>query len=123
MKKFLIIALAAFSLTACAQLSDIKNNINSTLSLNNLDTIEASYGAALSVAVSYRRLCQQKAINKSCWRVIEMLQPYQAKAQAAVVTLRNYIKNNPTSDYTSLAELAKDSIDIFKTKQQQNGVN
>lgn len=123
MKKFLIIALAAFSLVACAQLSDLKHNVDATLSLNNLDAIEASYGAALSVAVGYRRLCQQKAINKSCWKVIAMLQPYQAKAQAAVVTLRNYIKNNPTSDYSSLAQLAKDSIDIFRTQQQQSGVN
>lgn len=128
MKKFLIIALAAASLSlgACQTTIDPTNllttSVKNPIGLKQLDVVQNSYGAALSVAVSYGRACKAKIINKNCWNVIEELQPYQKKAQISVVTLRNFVKKNPTVDATGLYNTAMQTIAEFKAAQQTNGV-
>lgn len=126
MKRILIIAAFAFNLSACASLDSvtqvIRTTVQTAISPNTFDTVEAGYGATLSAAGAYRSLCERKVINKSCWQIIALLQPYELKAYNAYTVLKNYVKNNPNGDASSLINLAMDTINTFKSVQIQNGV-
>lgn len=133
MKKLVAILAVGLLLTGCAGFQQfvgtveadaalVKSRIAQTFTPDNLDTIEDSYGAIMAVAVAYRNLCQSKVINKSCWITIAKIQPYQLKAQNAVVTLRKFIAANPNLDASSFIQIARASINAFNTYQTSLGV-
>lgn len=122
MKKILI-CLLALQLSACAGLqNNIQSTIQTVVSPDTLDTIEAAYGSTLAVALSYRNLCERKVINKSCWITIAKLQPYESKAYNAFIVLKSFVRNNPNTDAVAYYQLAKDAIALFKTTSVQLGV-
>lgn len=123
MKKILLVLALALSLPACTQLQNLETAVKTTITPDNLNTLEAAYGSALSVAVGYRNLCKNKIISKSCWTVIAMLQPYENKAYGSIVALRQFLKNNPTLDASTFISDAKTAIATFKSVQTLNGVN
>lgn len=124
--KLLAIGLLAFQLSACATVSNIADKVVGTVQTivtpNNLDTVEAAYGSALAIAIGYRNLCERKVINKSCWNIIAKVQPYEAKAYNAVIVLRRFVMDNPTLDASSFYQIANDAISSFKSIQIQLGV-
>lgn len=121
MKKFLILALV-LNLGACAQVQKFKDEIVATVTPTNINKVQDAYGAALALAVGYRDLCQRKVIDKSCWNVIAMLQPYENKAYNAVTAARNFVTANPNLDATSLLNAALSEISALRTAEANNGV-
>jgi hypothetical protein len=118
MKKLLIVIGLSLSLASCAGLqnfvSKVETGIHNIVTVENIDTLEAVYGSLLAQAVAYYDLCEKKIINKSCWVIIAKAQPYQLKAQKAMLTLRAFVKNNPNADATSLIKLVKSTILAFQ---------
>lgn len=98
----------ALALTACA-------SIPNPFTAPTLAAVESSYGAALAVAVNYRDACAQRLIPSSCRTVVPVVQVYGARAQSAVLVARNFVKNNPTLDATSILSTAQDAIEMFKS--------
>jgi hypothetical protein len=127
MKRIIAAILVSLSLVACANinstLTEIKQTVAKTVTVDNLDTLQASYGLALTAVVNYRRLCTSKVINKSCWAIIAKMQPYEDKAYKSLVALRNFIKNNPDMDNTSFIQLSKSAINEFKNIIVKEGIN
>lgn len=122
---YIALILTAFLITGCANspFKDIETTLSKVVSGDTVDTIQLAYGSALAIAVSYRRTCEQKLINKSCWTIIAKLQPYEAKAYQSVISLRNFVRNNPQANAYSYIQLAKENISIFTSQQTLNGVN
>ena len=116
MKKILAVVALSLFITACA-------SIPNPVSKPTLASVESSYGAALSIAVGYRDACAKRQIPPSCRPIVFQLQAYGRKAQAAIVSARNFVKNNPTLDVTSALLAAKTAVDDFKAVQTRNGVN
>ena len=125
MKKIFALVITAFLISGCAgnsTLDTLKTTFQSITSQDTVENIQLAYGTVLSVAVGYRDTCERRVINKSCWKVIARLQPYEAKAYQSVNTLRIFVKNNPNANASAYYQLAKDAISIFSTQQALNGV-
>lgn len=124
MKKLLIAIALTVSLAGCATnpYTQIETKIAQVVTPDNYDTISAAYGAALAVAVGYRNLCERKVINKSCWKTIEKLQPYELKAYNAYIVLRDYVRKYPNADASNLIATARSLINAFTSQQTALGV-
>ncbi len=117
MKRFLVAALIALSLGACAT---VKNPITSS----QLATIESSYGVVLSGAVAYRNRprCTKMAlesVSNICARrsIVLRMQAADRTAQVALGRARAFVTNNPTLDASSLLQAAQDAVSIFAAIQ------
>lgn len=94
--RFFVIALTALALAGCAS---FKNPVTLTTQYD----IEAGYLTAENIAVAYRNLPLCKtgttpSFTNICARrsLVVRIQVAAAKAQAAILTLRAFTKNNPT---------------------------
>lgn len=128
MRKILIVFLA-LQLTACAAnqtlqsaVDGFKSTVNTVVNPDNFDTISAAYGSALASAVTYRNLCERKVIDKSCWKTISLMQPYENKIYNAYKVLQKFVRNNPNADASQYISLTRDAINSFTSIQTQNGV-
>lgn len=108
MKKVLLALVLSFALTACGTISN-------PFTAPTLAAVEESYGVALALSVSYHDDCAKRLIPPSCRTVVPVMQAYGARAQAAVLMARSFVKNNPTLDATSILTLATDAISKFKS--------
>lgn len=116
MKKLIVAVVLALALTACAS---VKNPFDTP----KLATVEASYGAALSLAVGYRDACAQRLIPPDCRPIVKQIQAYGLRAQNAVVYARSFVRNNPTIDATDAIRVAQDAVTALKDYQVKAGVN
>jgi hypothetical protein len=96
MHKLFVSMLFALALAGCA-------TFNNPVSLTTQYDIEAGYLAAENIALVYMALplCRTgtvSTLSSPCGRrsIDVQIQKTGAKAQAAVVALRNFTKNNPT---------------------------
>lgn len=114
------------AVTGCTTLQQsyqaVQTTVQQAVTPDNFDTVTSLYGSTLAIAVSYRRLCAAKVIHKSCWNVIEKLQPYEAKTYAAYSELRRFVRSNPTVDASNLIRITRDTIIAFRDAQIANGV-
>lgn len=117
-RKLLLSLTLALFVSGCA----LTQSFNNPIGTSQLDTIQNTYGAALSLALAYGRLCKDKIIHKSCWNVIEQVQPYQGKAHIAIKNLRKFVKDNPTVDATVIFNTTRQVVQEFKDVLDQNGV-
>ena len=117
MRKLLLPMLLALTVSGCALFKDIANPITQS----RLDTINASWGAALAIAANYRDACAQRLIPASCRTVVPKLQNSAIVAQAAV-NRANQASLSPTTNAAQLLELASDAINDFKVLQMTYGV-
>ncbi len=116
MKKLIVIALA-ISLGGCALFQNFAN----PLTRSRLDTINASWGAALAIAANYHDACAQRLIPPSCRPIVVRLQAAAIPAQAAVKRA-NAASITATTNAAQLIELASDAINDFKVLQMTYGV-
>lgn len=127
MKKILVSIIALSLLTGCAKLKEdwesVKSNVSSIVTPDNFDSVTIAMGTAESAGFSYRDLCERKIINKKCWAMIAMLQPYENKAYISYTTLKKFVKANPTADASTFIREARDAITSLRNMQTQNGVN
>lgn len=123
--KLVIIALA-LNLTACAQLQQVtdgfKKTVSAVVSPDNFDTITIAYAGVSAAGNTYYSLCERKTINKSCWKIIAKLQPYEDQAFKSYMALNTFVKSNPSADASSFIQLARNAIDVLQGIQLQNGV-
>lgn len=117
------IILSAFLIAGCAA---IQNPVNTT----QLAQVEASYGVALSIAVGYRSLPLCRTGTRASYQnvcaqrsVILKLQAADRNAQAALLTARSFVHNNPTVSAFTILQTAQDAISNFRAVEAQNGVN
>lgn len=96
-----------FTLAACAS---IPNPFNKP----TLAAVEASYGAALSLAVGYRDACALRRIPPDCRLIVPRVQKYGAVAQAEMLVARRFVKDNPTIDATTVLITAQDAVTALK---------
>ena len=123
MKRILPVLLLAFALAACASLPNPFTVISNPFDTPTLAKVETAYGAALSVAVGYRNACAQRLIPSDCRPVVKQLQAQGARAQAAVVAARKFVKNYPQISAATAIVAAKAAVDDFKAEQTRLGVN
>lgn len=128
MKKILIIGLLLI-LPSCALLDkarqfedNVSNTIQKVVTPDNFDTITLAYASVSATGDGFYSLCERKLIKKSCWKIIEYLQPYESKAYKAYMALGEFVKRNPNNDPTSLILLARSAINSLKNVQLQYGV-
>lgn len=132
MKRILIVLLA-LSLSGCAQFQSFEANVASgiqavkatvgkALTPDNFDSITLAYYAIEAAGNAYRDTCERKLIAKTCWTIIRQLQPYENKAYNSYLVLKDFVKSNPTLDASHYIQLARDAIDVLKSKQNENGV-
>lgn len=129
MKKLIIIVATAFLVGGCTQLNSFNDTVKTGIQAvknvvtpDNFDNVTLAFYTAEGLGNSYRDACERKIINKSCWNVIERLQPYEDKAWNAYAVLKNFVKTNPNADASTYIKLARDAITALTTKQNQNGV-
>jgi hypothetical protein len=115
MKRIIFSIVLLLSLSACAS---IKNPFDKP----KLVTVEASYGAVLSIAVGYRDACAKRLIPPDCRPIVKQMQAYGLRAQNAIVYARTFSKNNPTLDATNAIRVAQDAVNALKDYQSQVGV-
>ena len=106
--KRLIVAALCLSLAACAS---YQNPITITTQYD----VEAGYLTAENIALVYIEACRTGAIKRSvCGPVVAVIQTSGRKAQAAVLALRNFTKNNPTLNNASLLLAAQNALADFQ---------
>lgn len=122
MKKLLPIMLLATSLGGCAQLQSFFNSggVPNPLTQTRVDTINASWGAALTVTNGYTDACRQRLIPSSCRTVVYKLQNAAVPVQKRVVAMRGAVGVTLTG--VDLYSLASDAINDYKVLQMQLGV-
>lgn len=127
MKKILVSIVALSLLTSCTKLREdwesVKSAAVSIVTPDNFDSVTIAMGTTESAGYSYRDLCERKIINKSCWKVIATLQPYENNAYISYTTLKKFVKANPTADASAFIKAARDAITSLRTMQTTNGVN
>ena len=122
MRKVFLAVTLAFSLAACATIS---NPVGTT----QLAQIESAYGVALSVAVAYRNLplCRTgttPSVQNICAKrsVIVRLQAADRNAQGALVAARRFVRNNPTISAASAIGAAQAAVADFQATEAQYGL-
>lgn len=125
MKKILIIVLA-LGLSGCGTINQdfqkVTTAVKSVVTPDNFDSITLAYYSTLASGNAYRDACERKIINKSCWNIIEKLQPYENKAFNTYMVLKRFVKTNPTLDASGYIQLTRDAINALVSNQTANGV-
>jgi hypothetical protein len=127
MRKLLILAAVGLSLGGCA--TGPKLNLNSSVSLNTMQSIEAAYGIALSGERAYKALplCKTGTIatvTSPCAQrsVVVHLQAADRKAISAIQQANTFIKTYPTVDATNVISAAATAVDNLKNLLSSTGV-
>lgn len=117
MKKVFIVCALGLSLAGCSSLQWLNPFAAYTNPVSNdtLVKVEASYGAAVSVAVAYHDACAKREIPPSCRPIVKQIQNADAYAHAQIVVARNFVQNNPTVDASALITTAQAAVAAFTT--------
>ena len=125
------VALAlAIGLGACSTLpgkiaSAVTVGVDNPVSIQELATVEASYGAVLSAAVTYRRLCiakQTAIVGTDCRSVVAKIQDANRFAHAQILVARDFVKNKKVNASVALAT-ARAAIAAFQASTPVVGAN
>jgi hypothetical protein len=127
MRKFLILAAVGLSLGGCA--TGPKLNLNSSVSLNTMQSIEATYGIALSGERAYKALPLCKTgtvatVTSPCAQrsVVGRLQAADRTAISAIQQANAFIKTYPTVDATNVISAAATAVGNLKNLLANTGV-
>ena len=113
MKKLLILTLA-LGLSACA-------TIQNPLTQSRLNTINASWGAALALGANYRDACASRIIPPSCRPIVVKMQQAAIPVHAAVKAA-NTTALGGTVNAAQLVDAASNAINDYKVLQMTYGV-
>lgn len=125
MKKLVIAIALSLSLGACAQLQKTADFLTTGVTIpvkqQTVDTLNASWGAALAVADGYREACVARVIPPSCRTVVKRMQAAAGPIHAAVKRAR-MLALNPNINATEVIRIASDAVNDFKILQMEMGV-
>lgn len=123
MNKLFLPVILALALAGCA-------SVNNPISLTTQYDIEAGYLTAENIAVVYMALPLCKTgttatLAVPCARrsVVVKIQAAGRKAQAAVIALRNFVKNNPTLNPVSAINAAQSALADFQFAVSATQIN
>jgi hypothetical protein len=134
-KKIALVILLALplALAGCSSKSILQGGTSLTASIQNpagkreLAAIEGAYGAALVVAVNYRRFCYQTAtpssVCKDRRKVVLAMQAADRNAHGAIVAARRFVRENPTLSAVSVIGAARAAVADFQSIANANKVN
>jgi hypothetical protein len=127
MRKLLILAAVGLSLGGCA--TGPKLNLNSSVSLNTIQSVEAAYGIALSGERAYKALPLCKTgtvatVTSPCAQrsVVVKLQAADLKAISAMEKANTFMKAYPTVDATNVISAAATAVGDLQDLLAKNGV-
>lgn len=106
--------LLAFSLTACA-------SIPNPITQSRVDTVVASWGAALAVFNGYKEACAKRLIPSSCRTVVIKTQAVIPTVRAKVNSARDFA-SKPTLSTLDLVGIAETAVGDFERLQADLGV-
>lgn len=134
--RMLAVVIVALTLGACAGPPvSVRDILSGTASVgitttvvnpvgrNELAAVQNAYGAALALAVNYRRHCypgnvavQPPPVGCSNRRAnVLAIQSADRKAHAAIVSARNFVRNNPTISAFSAIGAARAAVADFQS--------
>lgn len=113
--RIIFAALLALSLTACATFT---NPINRA----RLDTLDATWGAALAVFNGYKDACAKRLIPSSCRTNVITAQKVVPVVQAKVNSARSFALKSSLSTF-DLVAVAEGAVADFKQLQTRLGMN
>lgn len=125
-KIILAVALAlAIPLGGCATtnigsaISAVTTGFQNPAGTQTLAAVEASYGAVLTAAVTYRRLCiakQTAIVGVNCRATVAQMQTANQYAHAQIVVARQFVKANPGNvNASTIIATAMQAVDAFKS--------
>jgi hypothetical protein len=136
MKRFLIVPVLALALAVAGCSGDsvfrggtsITASVTTPVGKRELALVENTYAIAITTAIRYRDLgiCKPGTVEtlaRPCARrdVLIVLQGYDRKAHAAIVTARNFIRDNPTISAVSAVNAARAAVSDFQTALSNSG--
>lgn len=125
MRKLLLAAALALAipLGACGTTDTIgsvvsaaTSGIDNPVGTQTLATVEAAYGAALSAAVTYKRLCiakQTAIVGNDCRAIVLKAQAADKVAYAQILIARDFVKNKKVNAALAIATAQK-AVAAFK---------
>lgn len=126
MKRIVLAITLALSLGACAHPS---LNLNNSVTLNTMLSVESAYGVALSGERAYKALPLCKTgmtatVTDPCARrsVIVRLQAADLKVISAISKANTFIKNYPTVDASNVIGAASSAVSSLQSILSENGV-
>lgn len=116
-----LIALALVgTLAGCATYNPF-TSVQNPITQSRVDTLNATWGAALALANGYKKTCVQRLIPQTCRGIVQKMQAAVPIVQAKVVSARNF-SAKPTLSVVDLIGVAERAVDDFKTLQSNLGV-
>lgn len=129
MKKLFIAALLAVGLAGCSTAKLPSLDLTSSVTLNTMQSIEASYGIALSGERAYKALplCRTgtvATVTDPCAQrsLVVRLQAADRKAISAIQQANAFIKKYPTVDATNVISAAATAVGALQNLLSSNGV-
>lgn len=124
MKRYLAIFAVALSLGGCANFKTAIDVATTPVTVTPAMVYQVENGLKTATAglVGYRRLCIQKAIDRSCRAVIERIQPYTHSAAIAIVDLRVAVRENNQVTAIRAYSVLQGLITNIQTERQLSGV-
>lgn len=114
MKRIILSLMLALTVSACG-------TYKNPLSPSRMDLVDASWGAALSLANGYYDSCQRRLIAPTCRTVVATMQRAAGPIHAKIKKARAFARN-PTLSNIDLIEVASDAVNDFKLLQSDLGV-
>lgn len=118
-------ALIALSLGACtttnigSAVSAVTTGFQNPVGKQELATVEASYGAVLTAAVTYRRLCiakQYVVVGANCRDTVAKMQNANRYAHAQILVARTFVREHPGNvNVSTVIAVAMQAVDAFKS--------
>lgn len=123
MKRIALALVIAFGLAACDPIT-IPNpfqTYQNPISASNLYEANLAYDAALKAFNKMKSLCARRVIPNTCRTYVIKGQQIIPQAENARKTARDFIRNNPTLDATSLVRAFTGlvgNLQVFAAQQQ-----
>lgn len=128
MKKVVLIMLLALPLGGCFQTigtvgSLLGPGVSVPITRAQVDTLNASWGAALTIADGYRDACAARLIASSCRTIVQRMQAAARPIHERVKRVRLLARNpNPTVNLSDVIREVSDAVNDFKVWQMERGV-
>jgi hypothetical protein len=130
--KIAMVSLAALALAACsvtdATTSLLSGGLNPVASVQNPVTTKQLYQAentltvAATALVAYRRSCLRGDIDQKCRAIVAGIQKYTRPAQAAIVSLRGFLRSNDQVNAVKVYNELRDLIASVQSTMSANNI-
>lgn len=107
MRKLALVLAVAFSLTACV-------SVPNPITGNTLDASEIAFDASLKTFNELKALCANRTLPPACRTYVIQGQAIIKNAAAADIAARNFVRNNPNINPTSVVTVYSNFVSDFQ---------